>query len=91
VHSLVTVLTLLAALAICVRLLTYRPSANARHRRCASWCAWLLIASTGGQALHILLAGATAQTSPWSLGTLLVLVVLTYRARGNVARLMRFN
>lgn len=90
-HSLVTVLTLLASVAICVRLLTYRRPDDATHRHSASWCAWLLIASTGGQALHILLAGAAAQVNAWNLGVLLVLVVLTYRARGNVARLMRFT
>lgn len=90
-HSLVTVLTLLASLAICVRLLTYHRPADARHRHSASWCAWLLIASTGGQALHILLAGAAAEVPPWHLGTLLALAVLTFRARGNVARLMRFH
>ncbi|RBF12281.1 phage holin family protein, partial [Xanthomonas oryzae pv. oryzae] len=48
-HSLVTVLTLMASLAICVRLLTYHRPVDARHRRGAGWCAWLLIASTGGQ------------------------------------------
>lgn len=90
-HSLVTVLSLLASIAICVRLLTYHRPADARHRHGASWCAWLLIASTGGQALHILLAGAAAQVTAWNLGVLIVLAVLTYRARGNVARLMRFD
>ncbi|MDQ8035392.1 MAG: phage holin family protein [Bordetella sp.] len=90
-HSLVTVLTLVASVAICVRLLTYHRPDDARHRRCASWCAWLLIASTGGQALHILLAGAAAQVNAWHLGTLLVLLFLTFRARGNVAHLMRFH
>jgi len=91
VHSLVTILTLLASIAICVRLLTYHRPPDARHRRSASWCAWLLIASTGGQALHILLAGAAAQVTAWNLGVLIVLAVLTYRAGGNVARLMRFT
>lgn len=90
-HSLVTVLTLLASIAVCARLLTYRPPADARHRYGAGVCAWLLIASTGGQALHILLAGASARVSPWNLGLLLALVILTYRTRGNVARLMRYN
>ncbi|AZR24755.1 phage holin family protein [Xanthomonas vasicola] len=89
-HSLVTVLTLMASLAICVRLLTYRP-VDARHRRGAGWCAWLLIASTGGQALHILLAGAGSQVSLCHLGTLIVLAVLTYRAQGNVARILKVD
>lgn len=90
-HSLVTVLTLVASAAVCVRLLAYRPSPGTRRRRPASWCAWLLIASTGGQALHILTAGAGAAVSAWQLGPLLVLLYLTFRARGNVAHLMRFD
>ena len=54
-------------------------------------CAWLLIVCTGGQALHILLVGAAAHASPWQLGVLAVLAVLTYRARGNVARILRVD
>ena len=90
-HSLVTFLTLLASVAVCLRLLTYHRSADARHRLGASWCAWLLIASTGGHALQILLAGPAAHASVWDLGLLIVLAVLTYRTRGNVAQLMRFD
>lgn len=86
-HSLVTVLTLLVSAAICARLLTYHRPRHARHRRAASWCAWLLVASTGGQALHILIAGPASPVSVWQLGLLIVLAVFTYRARGNVARL----
>ncbi|KTF40699.1 phage holin family protein [Xanthomonas translucens] len=90
-HSLLTVLTLLASIAICARLLTYHRPPGTRYRRGVGWCAWLLIASTGGQALHILLAGAASQVSPWQLGVLIVLAVLTYRAEGNVARILRVD
>jgi hypothetical protein len=79
--------TLLCCLAICVRLLTYRPTAGARHRQGVAWCAWLLIAATGGQALQIILQGAKAPTSGWQLVLLVVLLITTYRARGNVAHL----
>ncbi|RPE74620.1 phage holin family protein [Vulcaniibacterium tengchongense] len=90
-HSLVTVLTLIACLAICARLLTYKRGPDARHRVGVGLCAWLLIVCTGGQAIHIALVGAAAHVSPWQLGVLLVLAVLTYRARGNVARILRVD
>ncbi|MCA1502241.1 phage holin family protein, partial [Bradyrhizobium sp. NBAIM14] len=50
--ELLTTATLLCCVAICVRLLTYRPAPNANHRHGIAWCAWLLIVSTGGQALQ---------------------------------------
>lgn len=79
--------TLICCLAICVRLLSYRPASGARHRHGVAWCAWLMIAATGGQALQIVLQGAKAPTSMWQLMLLVVLLVTTYRARGNVAHL----
>lgn len=79
--------TLICCLAISVRLLSYRPASDARHRHGVAWCAWLLIAATGGQALQIVLQGAKAPTSMWQLMLLVVLLVTTYRARGNVAHL----
>jgi len=91
VHSAVTTLTLIACIAICVRLLSYRRGPDTTHRVGVGLCAWLLIVCTGGQALHILLVGAAAHTSPWQLGVLAVLAVLTYRARGNVARILRVD
>ncbi|UOF16465.1 phage holin family protein [Lysobacter capsici] len=88
-HSLVTALTLIACVAICARLITYQRGPDASHRVGVGLCAWLLIVCTGGQAIHITLAGASAHASPWQLGVLAVLAVLTYRARGNVARILR--
>lgn len=89
--SVVTALTLIACLAICVRLLTYRRDPDATHRVDVGLCAWLLIACTGGEAIHIALVGAAANTSPWQLGVLVVLTVLTYRACGNVARILKVD
>jgi len=86
-----TTATLLFSLAICIRLLTYRPTPGASHRPGIAWCAWLLIAATGGQALQIMLQGARANVSGWQLVLLLVLLVATYRSRGNVAHLFGSN
>lgn len=90
-HSLTTALTLVACVAICVRLLTYQRGPDTTHRLGVGLCAWLLIVCTGGQAIHIVLFGAAACTSPWQLGVLVVLAVLTYRARGNVSRILRVD
>jgi len=81
----------LASLAICLRLLTYTAGEHASHRPGVACCAWLLIVSTGGQALQILLLGSHTTVSVWQLGVLLVLLFVTYRARGNVARLLRVD
>ncbi len=84
-----TFLALVANLAICVRLITYRAHTGATHRPGASLVAWVLIASTGGQALQILLYGPRAHVSPWQLGLLLVVLLLTFQSKGNVARILR--
>jgi len=89
VHNLLVVATLVSSLAICVLLTTYRPGPDARHRIGVSCCAWLLIACTGGLAINVALFGAAAHVSVWQLGLLLVLLLVTYRARGNVARILR--
>lgn len=85
----INLLTALACSVICLRLLTYTPRPGAAHRRHAAWLAWILIVFTGGQALHIVLVGPHANASPWNLGVLLVLAVLSCRARGNVANMMK--
>lgn len=90
-HSLLAVATLLTSAAICMRLMTYRPEPGARRRLGVSCCAWLLIACTGGLAINVALLGAAAQVSVWQLGLLLVLLLVTYRARGNVARILRIE
>lgn len=87
--ELLSACALLCSLAICLRLLTYRPAPGTRRRCGVAWCAWLLIVCTGGQGLQILLQGVHATTSIWQLGLLLFLLFVTYRVRGNVARLFR--
>ncbi|GEM_PF-448941 len=88
--DLINTATVMCALAICVRLLTYRPAANARHRPAAAWLAWALIVCTGGLALAMLLfgSGALGIAKICHLGLLSVLAVVIYRARGNAARLL---
>lgn len=90
-HSLIALLTLLCNTAICVRLITYRSGPDARRRHGIGWLAWLLIASTGGQAMDIMLLGAHARPSIWQLGVVIVLMVLAFRAHGNVASIMRME
>nr|WP_225583561.1 phage holin family protein [Pseudoxanthomonas sp. PXM02] len=87
----ITLLTLAANAAVCARLVTYRRMPGTRYRMGVSLCAWLLIACTGGQALQILLIGARAHPNLWQLGVLLVLAILSFRARGNVARILKVD
>lgn len=89
--DLITLLTLLCSAAVCVRLLTYKRPRGARQRTGVGICAWVLIASTGGQALQIALAGAASHPSIWQLGVLAVLAVLSFRAQGNVARILKVD
>jgi len=91
VEQLITLLSLIASCTVCVRLLTYRREPGACHRRIASWCAWVLVACTGGNALTIVLHGQAAHASVWHLGILLVLAFLSCRARGNVSRILRVD
>ncbi|WP_313253219.1 phage holin family protein [Stenotrophomonas sp.] len=86
-NELLSAATLLCCVAICARLLLYRPHSLARHRPGIAWCAWLLVAATGGQALQIMLQGARATVTGWNLILLVVLLVAVYRSRGNVAHL----
>ncbi|NIJ70586.1 phage holin family protein [Xanthomonas sp. 60] len=85
--------TLFSCLVICMRLLTYRPHAGARHRPAVAWLAWALIVATGGQALTLVLFGtgsgaADATTRLCQLALLVVLAIVIYRAHGNAARLL---
>lgn len=89
--DLIALCTFVACAAICGRLLTYRRGPGTRHRAGIGMCAWLLIVSTGGQALQIVVSGAHAHSNPWQLGVLLVLVVLSFRAHGNVARILKVD
>lgn len=88
----IELLTMLACASICLRLITYRRSPDARYRPWVSACAWLLIVCSGGQAIHIALGhAARGETTPWLLGMLLVLSALLLAARGNLARVLRID
>ena len=80
--------------AICFRIAFYRRQ-GARYRAGVSWCAYVLAAATGCEwlsvMLAVLLARPTTAVSPFILVVLLVLLVLVYRARGNVARILRME
>lgn len=89
--------TLLAALvcgAICVRIVTYRRG-ESTYRLGVSLCAYVLAAGSGAQAVQIMLGALLARqvpaVSPWLLMVLLVILVLTIRANGNVARIWRLG
>lgn len=90
-QQLPTILALLIALAICGRLLTYRRR-GARFRRSISWLAYGLFVGCGSLAIQILAGRYIALPISWSFVILLaVCAVLIYRARGNVARIVRIN
>lgn len=80
--------------AICLRIAAYRRD-GARYRAGVSWLAYLLAVGTGCESLQITLATLMAKpaptVSPFLLMVLVVLLVLVYRARGNVARILRMD
>jgi len=80
--------------AICFRIAVYRRD-GARYRAGVSWLAYLLAVGTGCESLQITLATLLAKpaptVSPFLLMVLVVLLVLVYRARGNVARILRMD
>lgn len=87
----IAVFTMITCAAICGRLLTYRRQPGTRHRPGVSWLAWLLIVCTGGEAIHIAVTGIEARASIWQLGVLLGLAMLTFKAHGNVAAIIRLD
>ncbi|VVP33729.1 hypothetical protein PS880_04473 [Pseudomonas fluorescens] len=80
--------------AICYRIATYRRD-GARYRAGVSCLAYLLAVATGCEWLTVMLAVLLAKpvtaVSPFILVELLVLLILVYRARGNVARVLRLD
>lgn len=80
--------------AICFRIALYRRQ-GARYRAGVSWLAYLLAAATGCEwltvVLAVLLAKPVPEVSPYLLIVLAVLLVLVYRAGGNVARILRMD
>ena len=89
--------TLIAAMlcsAICWRVATFRRD-GARYRPGVSLCAWLLAVGTGGYSLTVALAPITghqvAPVSPFLLVVFVILAVMVWRSRGNVATVIRPN
>ena len=87
--------TLIAAMlcsAICWRVATFRRQ-GARYRLGMSVCAYLLAVGTGGYSLTVALAtltgGQVAPVSPFLLVVFVILAVMVWRARGNVAAVLR--
>lgn len=80
--------------AICVRIASYRRE-GARYRAGVSLLAYLLCVGTGCYSLTVYLdmlrGHSHASLSPWLLIILMVLAVLVYRARGNVARIIQID
>jgi hypothetical protein len=80
--------------AICLRIAVYRRE-GARYRAGVSWMAYLLAVGTGCESLSITLSALFAKpmpmVSPFLLLVLIVLLVLVYRAQGNVARILRMD
>jgi|TARA_Y100000296_G_scaffold25656_1_gene30149 hypothetical protein len=87
--------TLIAAMlcsAICWRVATFRRQ-GARYRPGMSVCAYLLAVGTGGYSLTVALAPITghqvAPVSPFLLVVFVILAVMVWRSRGNVAAVLR--
>lgn len=87
--------TLIAAMlcsAICWRVATFRRQ-GARYRLGMSVCAYLLAVGTGGYSLTVALAtltgGQVAPVSPFLLIVFVILAVMVWRARGNVATVLK--
>lgn len=80
--------------AISARVILWRPDGH-QYKAGASLLAWVLSASSGCYALSVVLYSVCGQpvapVSPWLVCLLLVMAVLLYRARGNVAAFVRVD
>lgn len=88
-HHVPAIVLCAACMLTCARVLLFR-RAGLRYRWGISALAWVLAASTGSVALDILLHGP-AHISWGEAGIAVVMCVLTFLARGNVAHIMRIN
>lgn len=70
------------------RLLSYQRGMS-NYRSSVSLLAWLLMVCTGSRALDILLHLKTTSITPDQAGIALLLCILVWRTRGNVAALLR--
>ncbi|MGE6790879.1 phage holin family protein [Pseudomonas guineae] len=80
--------------AICLRIVAYQRG-EARYRLGVSLLAWALAVGSGCYSLSVSLAlvsgGAMTPLSPFLLIILAALLLLVYRARGNVARIIQID
>lgn len=84
-----TIIALIAVLANVLtagRLICYRRGPS-RYRRGVSALAYVLIVCSGGQAIDTLVNAG--RVTPWEAGVATVIAVLVWRARGNVADIVR--
>lgn len=86
--QIVAAVVVLANLATAARIFGYQRRGS-RYRIWAAVLAYLLIACTGGQALDVLFNHVPVTV--WQAGVAVVLAALVYRARGNVARIVRLQ
>lgn len=79
-------LTVLANIVTAGRLICYRRGCS-RYRPGVSFLAYVLIVCAGGQAIDTVVNAA--HVTPWEAGVAAVIAVLVWRARGNVAAIVR--
>ncbi len=84
--TLIVVIAVLANVLTAGRLICYRRGLS-RYRPGVSLLAYVLIACAGGQAIDTL--ANSAQVTPWEAGFAAVITILVWRARGNVADIVR--
>lgn len=85
-HITLATIALVAQLAAVLLLLTYRRN-GARHRQHVSWLAWLLVVVLGGSSIELALHAK--RVGIFEAGEAVLLALFIFRARGNVARLLR--
>jgi len=85
-HHAVALLFVVANILTVARLVCYR-RCGARYRPGMAWVAYALVVCTGGQVLDVLTRQAVV--SLWQAGVAVVLAYLVWRARGNVAAIVR--
>lgn len=84
--AIVAIVVVLANLLTAGRLIFYRRKCS-RYRFGMAALAYLLIVCSGGRAIDVVVN--SAYVTPWEAGFAAVIAVLVWRARGNVAAIMR--
>lgn len=84
--AVITLIAVLANMLTAGRLICYRRGFS-RYRWQISLMAYLLIVCAGGRVIDVFVNNA--YVTPWESGFAAVIAVLVWRARGNVAAIMR--